>query len=121
MIRRRSFLAAMLGVASLPLIPSIGHAAPDGVSPRMAGLIADFQRLTAAMNAIDADTNHSAWSAAAEARSPVLSALVFEQPRNMAEFAAKLEALIEFTEEDSELFVLRVLVDDARALAEVVR
>lgn len=126
---RRSILTSMLAIpaVTIPAVaaipspsstPGCGLATPlDGVSPTMAGLIAEFVRLSAVLD--DADGNdHLAWERAADARGPALDALVFHRPSNIAELAAKMTALVTFVqEEDGELFAFRVLAEDATLLA----
>lgn len=120
---RRGFLGSMLvtGAATAAgaaiFSPAAAAAAPAG-SSRMAELIADFARLNAALYDLDYDADVAAWDRAAEARRPALEALVFERPASLIDFAAKMNALAEFmAEEDSELFVLRRLAEDATLLA----
>jgi hypothetical protein len=85
---------------------------------RLPALIAEFQRLTAALDAIDHCDDPLGWDEVATARCRALEALLDERPKSIAEFSAKFEALIEFTEEDTELVVLNVLAEDVRVLAE---
>lgn len=114
---RRTFIAGIMAFGAAPMIPAITSAAPAGVSPRMSQLIADFTSLSAELNALS-DDDTDAWERAADTRRPALEELVFERPATIADFAAKMAALVEFmVQEDSELFVLRRLSEDATALA----
>jgi hypothetical protein len=117
---RRGVLAGITGLLALgaaPMIPAIASAAPAGVSSRMSQLIANFTRLSAELDGLG-DDDTDAWDRAADARRPALEELVFERPATIADFAAKMAALVEFmVQEDSELFVLRRLSEDATALA----
>lgn len=85
---------------------------------RMPALIAEFQRLTTMLDAIDHFADPLGWDAVATARCRALEALLDEKPTSIAEFATKFEALLEFTEEDTGLTVLRILAEDIRYLAE---
>jgi hypothetical protein len=108
---------AVAGTAAALVAPSSAPA-PAGVSPRMSTLIADFQRLNAALDATDHSADPAAWDRAAEARAPALDDLVFEVPTTLTDFSAKMSALAEFmVEEDSELFAFRRLAEDAATLA----
>lgn len=90
-----------------------------GISPRMAGLIADFQRLSGELDAAEHSDDLYAWDRAAETRGIALDDLVFERPVTLADFAAKMRALAKFmAEEDTELFVFRRLAEDAALLTE---
>jgi hypothetical protein len=124
---RRGFLGSLL-VASAATT-AVGTAAAlvaqssptthPGVSPRMAGLIAEFQRLDEALDAAEHSNAPNAWDVAAEARGHALDSLVFERPATITDFAAKLTALSRFmTEEDTEVFAFSRLADDAVTLAE---
>lgn len=85
---------------------------------RMPALIAAFERLTAELDAVDYWDDPMQWEAIADRRCRALEALLDEKPRSIGAFSAKFEALLEFTEEDTELTVLRILAEDVRALAE---
>ena len=90
-----------------------------GVSPRMAGLIADFQRLSGELDTAKHSDALHAWDRAAETRGIALDDLVFERPVTLADFAAKMRALTTFmVNEDAELFVLMRLAEDATLLTE---
>jgi hypothetical protein len=128
---RRGFIGSLLvagaattaaGTAAALAIPAAATA-PAGVSGRMAGLIADFVRLNAALyDDTDYEADPLAWDRAAEARRPALEALVFERLASLIDFAAKMSTLAEFmAEEDSELFTLRRLAEDATHLAGVAK
>jgi hypothetical protein len=129
---RRSILTGLLSiptaaaVTSLPAVAAIPDAALEqnpysicsgvpasSVSPRMAQLVADFARLTTALDAIDPDADPMAWDRAAEPRAFAWDALVSHQPVTVADLAA----LVEFTEEDTDRFVMRQLAEDATMLA----
>jgi hypothetical protein len=130
-ISRRTALSSLLvaGAASAAvasaaaiIVPAAAASSPT-VSPRMAELISEFARLNAALyDDTDYDADGAAWDIAAEARRPALEALVFERPATLMDFAAKMTALSQFmAEEDSELFTLRRLAEDATHLAGVAK
>jgi hypothetical protein len=108
---RRPFFHGLLAAA----------AAPAGISPRMAHLIAEYRRCAEALAATDYATDPVAWDAAGDLESRALEALLDQRPANMAEYHAKFVALIPATENDTEFYVLRVLAADARELAEAAR
>jgi hypothetical protein len=118
MIRRRSFFAHLLAAGTMPGIAGMARAAPAGISARLVGLIAEFQRCTRIADSIDFDTHPAEWEAAANTQCLALDALLGHPPATMAEFATKFEALVPATSEDADLVILNALVDDARALAE---
>lgn len=102
--------AAAIGVPAAADIPATSH--------RMADLIADFVRLSAALDVAEHSADLIAWDRAAEARAPALEALVFERPETLIDYTAKMTALAQFmAEEDSELFAFRRLAEDAATLA----
>ena len=107
----RSFFRSLLAVG----------AAPAGISPRMAHLIAEYRRCAETFAATDYVTDPVAWDAVGDLESRALEALLDQRPANMAEYHAKFEALIPATENDTEFYVLRVLAADARELAETAR
>jgi hypothetical protein len=116
---RRSFRTSSLEVAASPAVPNDNTAAaPARVSPRMAGLIAEYQRCAAALAAIDDDADPIAWEAAGEVECRALEALLDRRPANIAEFHAKLTVLIPATASDTEFVILRILAEDARLLTE---
>jgi hypothetical protein len=124
---RRGFLGSLLVAASATAVTGTAAALvvqstppiPAGVSPRMAALIADFERLSTALDAAERSDVPHVWDRAAEAREPVLADLVFEQPATLADFAAKMTTLSRFmAEEDTDLFAFHRLAEDAVALAE---
>lgn len=121
-MKRRSFFTAMLGVAAVPVIPSliraVRAAAPVGISPALTDLIDGYKRLTAAVDALDPGAE---WEIAADARMSAVEALLDYQPANLPELVAKMDALQGFAAEDVDLVSLQVMIDDARKLAEVVR
>jgi hypothetical protein len=96
-------------------------AAPAGISPRMAHLIAEYRRCAETLAAIEYATDAVAWDAVGDLESRALEALLDQRPANMAEYHTKFEALIPATENDTEFYVLRVLAADARELAEAAR
>jgi hypothetical protein len=96
-------------------------AALAGISPRMAHLIAEYRRCAETLAAIEYATDAVAWDAAGDLECRVLEALLDQRPGNMAEYHAKFEAVIPATENDTEFYVLRVLIADARELAEAAR
>ena len=108
---RRSFFRSLLAVGT----------APAGISPRMAHLIAEYRRCAEALAATDYATDPVAWDVVGDLESRALEALLDQRPANMAEYYARLEALIPATENDTEFYVLRVLAADARDLAEAAR
>jgi hypothetical protein len=113
--------AAAATAVAIPSVSAVAHDVPagvSGVSPRMSGLIADFVRLSASLDAAETSGDLKAWDRAAESRKPALEALVFERPSSLLDLAAKMSALSEFMKsEDSEGFVFRRLAGDATALA----
>src|SRR3954447_18698711 len=100
-LARREFFTAAVLCVFMRATPA--RSAPTGVSTRMLDLAADFKRHTEALQSIDFYTQGMAWDAAANARCRALEALLDERPANLAEFLIKFSALIEYTEEDSEL------------------
>ena len=114
----RPFLRSLLMAAAIPATP---RAAPAGVSPRMARLIAEYRRCAEVLAAIDDAEDPIAWDAAGEAECRALKALLDQPPGTMAEYHAKFETLIPATGDDTEFHILRVLADDARVLAETTR
>ena len=118
-LARRSFLTGLLVLSAAPVIPAA--AAPSGVSPRMSELISEFVRCTDALDATDHDTDPLGWDRAADIRCRALEALLDERPSTMADYAAKISALVGFIEEDADghSIVLNTLVEDAQLLAEV--
>jgi hypothetical protein len=106
---RRSFLRGLWAVA-----------APAGVSPRMARLIAEYRRCAEALAATDYTTD-AAWDAAGDLECRAFEAPLDQRPTNMAEFTARFVAVILATGNDNEFHVLRVLAADARELAEAAR
>ena len=87
----------------------------------MAHLIAEYRRCAEALAARDYATDPVAWDAAGDLESRALEALLDRRPANMAEYHARFEAVIPATGNDTEFHILRVLADDARALAEAGR
>jgi hypothetical protein len=127
-LSRRNLLANMLVVSAasaaaatavaIPAVSAVAQDVPVGVSPRMAQLVADFMRLSAALDIAENSGDPKAWDRAADARRPVLEELVFERPESLLDLAAKMTALSQFmSDEDSENFVFRRLAEDATALA----
>ena len=113
---RHAFLTGRRAAGFAPAAPA--SAAPGGVSPRMAALIAEYRRLSAIMDGFDAAGDLDAWADAADAATAAMTALVNERPATMADFAAKFRALLEVTKDDSEFHILRRLSEDADALVE---
>jgi hypothetical protein len=113
---RHAFLTGLLAAGFAPAAPAC--AAPGGVSPRMAALIAEYKRLSAIVDGLNAAGDLDAWADAADAATAAMTALVNERPATIADFAAKFRALLEGTKDDSEFHILRRLADDADALAE---
>jgi hypothetical protein len=115
---RRSFRGGSPELAASPAVPNDNTAAaPTRVSPRMAGLIAEYQRCAAALAAIDDAADPIAWEAA-EVKCRALEVLLDQRPATMAEFHAKLTVLIPATASDTEFVILRILAEDARLLTE---
>jgi hypothetical protein len=75
---RRGFLTGMLAVAAVPAIPAVAATPAPGVSPRMASLIAEYERHTAALDALDAEQDFDAWGDAMHALNAPFTALVNE-------------------------------------------
>ena len=113
---RHAFLTGLLAASFAPAAPA--RAAPCGVSPRMAALIAEYRRLSSIMESFDTVRNLDAWADAADAATAAMTALVNERPATIADFAAKFRALLEVTKDDSEFHILRRLSEDADALVE---
>jgi len=113
---RHAFLTGLLAAGFAPAAPT--SAAPGGVSPRMAALIAEYKRLSAIVDGFDAAGDFDAWADAADAATAAMTALVNERPATIADFAAKFRALLEATKDDSEFHILRRLSEDADALVE---
>jgi hypothetical protein len=117
-----SFLVVSAATAATGTAAAIGATAaaadiPTG-SSRMASLIAEYTRLSAALDEAEATGDLIAFDAAADARRPALEGLVFERPTNLIDLAAKMTALSGFMQdEDIELFVFKRLAEDATALA----
>jgi hypothetical protein len=125
---RRGFLNTLLVLSSgavatctAAAIPAVSIAASvpsPGLSSRMAELIAEYSRLSAALDDAEASGDLIAFDSAAEARRPALEALVFERPTSLIDLAAKLTALSQYmTDEDTENFAFRRLAEDATLLA----
>jgi hypothetical protein len=115
---RRTFFRALMAASAIPADIHAAHAIPAGISPKLVELIADYQRSAAAFEVIDQDADPSAWDEAGAIACGALKTLLDERPITVAEFTAKFEALIEGTEDDSELYILRTLAADIRALTE---
>jgi hypothetical protein len=123
---RRGFIGSLLvasaattaaGTAAALIVPVAKADIPAG-SSRMADLIAEYTRLSAALDVAEAAGDLKAWDRAAEARRPALETLVFERPESLTDLAAKMTALSQFMQdEDSEWFVFRCLAEDATLLA----
>jgi hypothetical protein len=118
MIRRSLLRTAILAATIAPVIPAMSAAEPSAISPKLAGLIVDYQRSAAAFEAIDPDLDPNAWDEAGMLAYRSLKALFDERPITITEFTAKFEALIKVTEDDSDLYILRTLAADIRVLAE---
>jgi hypothetical protein len=125
---RRTLLSNMLVVSAasaaaataiaIPSVSAVAQDVPAGVSPRMAQLVADFMRLSAALDVAENSGDPKAWGHAADDRRPALEELVFERPESLLDLAAKMSALSQFmSDEDSENFVFRRLAEDATTLA----
>jgi hypothetical protein len=83
----------------------------------MADLIAEFIRLSAALDVAEDSDDLKAFDRAADDRRPALETLVFEAPESLTDLAAKMSALSQFMQdEDSEGYVFRRLAQDAVAL-----
>jgi hypothetical protein len=114
---RRHVLTGLLVLFAAPALPPLASGATVSVSSRMSGLMADYKRLTAALNATDPQQDFEAWADAADAVSPALTALANETPATLVDYAAKFSALVDVTEGDDEFYILRRLLDDVHALA----
>ena len=119
---RRGFLGSLLVVTSGTAATVTGSAialtataneAP-GVSPRMAELVEAYKRETIRIDTFPPDSAEDDFLAAQ-------IALMNEPPANMADYAAKFDALMEVETADGEFALLQRLSDDAHALAKGAR
>lgn len=83
---------------------------------RLRDLIAEYRRLTAELDAIEAGGRAGDWEAVAGARCRALDALLDAPPASVEDLHAKFTALLGFFPEDAEMVALDVLADDARRL-----
>jgi hypothetical protein len=124
--RRRGFLSSLLvagaaaaaaGTAAAIIVPASAADTPAG-SSRIADLIAEYARLSAALDVAEAVGDLEAWDRAADARRPALEALISERPQSLIDLAAKLTALADFMrDEDAENYAFQRLAEDATLLA----
>lgn len=118
MIRlRRTIISSLMALSIVTAAPA--HAAD--VSPQMQALVTNFTRLSVTLRSIDREAAPEAWRSAAADRSPVLATLILQKPASAMDLAAKMAALVEFVDRDSEYYAIRLLVDDALALAEAAK
>jgi hypothetical protein len=110
---RGSLPTAPPSASILPVTPAMP--AFPAVSPKLAELIAEFERRTAELDATPEET--LAWDRVADARMRALDDLLDHRPANLGEVAAKLEALKPFVPEDQDLVSVDTIIDDIRALA----
>jgi hypothetical protein len=89
---------------------------PSAIPPKLGGLIVDHQRSAATLEAINQDFDPDAWNDAGMLACRGLKAPLNKRPVTAAEFAAKFEALIKSTRDDSKFYILRTLAADIRAL-----
>lgn len=115
-LTRRAFCAGTSAALAVPVSP-----APGASITRLAARIAEFDRLTVALNAIDHYDQPMQWNDVADRRCRALEALLDHRPADIAEFGDKFQALITFTAEDTDFTVLRLLAEDIRALAKAAR
>jgi hypothetical protein len=117
MIARRSFLrTSILSASLLSVPPAMANAASsDAVSPTLAALIAAYERHTAELAGVEEGSR--AWDKASDARLRALDSLLDYKPANIAELAAKADALKPFMTEDVDLVSLDVVLDDIKTLA----
>jgi hypothetical protein len=115
MVSRRTILLGILALTSAPEIPAI--AAPAGVSPRMAEIIAEYKRTMAALDALNPKTAPDAWDAAEDAFEAAQGALLDARPVSAADFAAKFDALLDLETAEGEFVILKQLSADAHSLA----
>ena len=118
---RRRLLFGLLTAATIPalilFVSAIARGASTGISPRMSDLVAEFNRCTADLQALDHGADPVAWQAIADARCAVLQRLLDQKPVNLADLRAKADALVAFVYERDELIALHVLATDIRRLA----
>ena len=119
MMPRRSMISHLLAAAAAPALASIIRPAHGAVtSHHLTDLIAEYQTAADALADISLDADPDAWEAVGEVEMRALQALLDHRSSNVVEFAAKFQVLIPSTEDDSEFYVLRALLEDARNLAE---
>jgi hypothetical protein len=126
---RRSVISTLLTVsaaatavtagASIAALPALAEqeASSTDVSPRMASLVAEFERTAVALDEMDPNSDPAAWQAAVVTRATALSALVLERPATLEEFVSKFEVVVAFLDAEREVDFLTLLVDDAAILA----
>src|SRR4051812_38075709 len=106
MISRRSMISNLLvlsagatAAAIAAAIPTVSIAVPTdakrSISLRMADLIAQYKRATAALDAIDVRTNPDAWEVANASYEVAQDALLDQCPVTGVDFAAKFDALLD--------------------------
>jgi hypothetical protein len=119
---RHALIAAAFSafVATATAIPSVSALAQEAstatISEKMQNRISDFVQASISLAAADLEGNPDDNKAVSDTRSKALVALVFHQPENLTELAAKTATLVEFSQ-DTERFALRMLVEDMNHLA----
>jgi hypothetical protein len=108
MLVASSATAAVASGAAIAIPAAAAEAAPT-VSARMAELVAIYKRETERIDAMEATTEDDFIAAQVE--------LMNEPPANMADYAAKFDALMEIESADGEFALLQRLSDDAHAMA----
>lgn len=87
-----------------------------GISPVLAGLIAEYRRCAETLARIDDLTDPEAWDVAGEIECRALKAVIDHRPANLDEYLAKRDVLLPATVDDSERYILRHLEADAADL-----
>ncbi len=111
---RRSIISSLMALSIISAAPA---AAQSDAPPMLDTLISDFVVLSIKLAATDMEGDADAYRAVSDDRSKALVALAFYQPSSLTGLAAKLSALIEFSE-DTERWSLRVTVEDMNRLAD---
>jgi hypothetical protein len=114
MIHRSVLRTANLAASIAPAIPATSTAETSAISPKLASLIAEFERSTAELDGTPEIT--LVWDQVSNSRLRALNELLDYRPASLGELADKLEALKPFIREDEDLVSVDVLIDDVRAL-----